>query len=196
MQPWPDTLHFPAPLRNARLTRVLSAVEARTVDQEELLAAQFERGRIEGQRALNEQLLHQRSEVHELINGICRSLQAAIPQVIRDTEQTLVSLALAIARKVVADLPISPQLIESIVRQSLADTEATAELHVELHPADLELLRQVESTLLSAPNQAGAFQFHPSPDVARGGCLVRTCFGVIDARRETKFALLEQELAS
>jgi flagellar assembly protein FliH len=196
MRPWPETLHLPAPLRNARLTRVLSADAAMAADQEELLAAHFERGRIEGQRALNEQLLRQRSEVHEFLNGICRSLQTAVPQVIRDTEKHLVILALDIARKFIADLPISPELIESVVRQSLAAAEASSELHVELHPADLDLLRQIDSTLLTSSNHAGSIQFHPSPEISRGGCLVRTAFGVIDARRETKLALLEQELTS
>jgi flagellar assembly protein FliH len=195
MQPWSDSLRFPGSLRNVRLTRVLSPDDARAADQEELLAAQYERGRIEGQRALNEQLFRQRSEVHEFLNGICRSLQAAVPQVVRDTEQALVDLALAIARKLVADLPISSDLIEAIVRESLANVEGSSELHVDLHPADLEVLRQVNSPLLAAPGQPGAIQFHSSSDVTRGGCLVRTSFGVIDARRETKLALIEQELA-
>ena len=196
MQPWSDSVRFPGSLRNVRLSRVLSSDDARAAHQEELLAAHYERGRIEGQRALNEQLFRQRSEVHEFLNGICRSLQAAVPQVVRDTEQALVNLALDIARKLVADLPISPNLVEAIVRESLVNIEGSSELHVDLHPADLELLRQANSPLLATPGQPGAIQFHPSADVSRGGCLVRTCFGVIDARRETKLALLEQELAS
>jgi flagellar assembly protein FliH len=196
MQPWPDTLKFPLPLRNARLSRVLCAEDARVLTQQELLDSHYERGRIEGQRALNEQLLRQRSEVHEFFNGICRSLQDAVPKVVRDTEQSLVNLALNIARKLIADLPISAQLVEAVVRQTLATVENSGEFHVDLHPADLELLQQANSTLLSPPDRPSAIQFHSSTSVTRGGCLVRTSFGVIDARRETKIALLEQELAS
>ncbi len=196
MQPWHNSLKLPAPLRNARLARSQSPAEARAAAHEELLNAQFERGRIEGHRALTEQLLRQRSEIHEFLNGICRSLQAALPQVIRDSEQALIALSLDIARKLLADHPISTELVESIVRESLASVQSSAELHVDLHPADLELLQQANSPMLLNHDHPGAIQFRPSPEVTRGGCLVRSTFGVIDARRETKLALLEQELAS
>ena len=38
------------------------------------------------------------------------------------------------------------------------------------------------------------FRFLASPEVTRGGCLVQTHFGTVDARRETKFDLLKRTL--
>jgi flagellar biosynthesis/type III secretory pathway protein FliH len=35
-------------------------------------------------------------------------------------------------------------------------------------------------------------RFHRSPDISRGGCIVKTRFGIIDARREVKLAELEK----
>jgi flagellar biosynthesis/type III secretory pathway protein FliH len=42
----------------------------------------------------------------------------------------------------------------------------------------------------------GSIRFHDSPEVGRGGCLVQTRFGAIDARRETKLELIRKSLVS
>ena len=65
-----------------------------------------------------------------------------MPQVIHDTENTLVSLALDVAQKLVSDMPISVPMIEATVRDALAQIEGTAQFTVRLHPADLELLKR------------------------------------------------------
>ena len=41
---------------------------------------------------------------------------------------------------------------------------------------------------------SGTLRFVPCADLTRGGCLVQTRFGIIDARRETKFDQLAQTL--
>jgi flagellar biosynthesis/type III secretory pathway protein FliH len=38
--------------------------------------------------------------------------------------------------------------------------------------------------------------FQATDNVSRGGCLVRTNFGTVDGRRETKAALLKEALAA
>lgn len=160
---------------------------------DELVRESFERGRVEGEKALSEQLLRQRAEVTALFNGALSALRQAVPQVVRDTEQALIELAFEIARKLVGELPITAAMVEATVRDALAQVEGTAELHVRLHPADLELLQKIASPLLAEDAQ-GRIRFSASPDVTRGGCVVQTRFGVIDARRETKLEELKRGL--
>jgi flagellar assembly protein FliH len=158
--------------------------------------ASFDLGRIEGEKALSEQLLKQRSDVNELLHGVLDSLRQAVPQVVRDTENMVVSLALEVAQKLVADMPISVPMIEAAVRDALAQVEGTAQITVRLHPADLELLQKSDSPMLAsgAGNGGNEFRFLGSPEVTRGGCLVQTRFGTVDARRETKFDLLKRSI--
>ena len=73
--------------------------------------AGYEQGRIEGEKALSGQLLKQRAELDELVHGTLNSLRQAVPQVVRDTENMMVSLALEVARKLVSDMPISVPLV-------------------------------------------------------------------------------------
>jgi flagellar assembly protein FliH len=87
-------------------------------------------------------------------------------------------------------------MIEGVVRDALAQIEGTAQFTVRLHPADLELLQKSDSPLLGEGDGAKEFRFLSSPEVTRGGCLVQTHFGTVDARRETKFDLLQRTLTA
>ena len=191
MKSWSDTLQLPHSLRDVRLSG--PAAEP-VVNLEEQLRASYERGRIEGERALGEQLVQQRTEMQNLFQGALSSLRGAVPQVVRDTEQMMVALALEIARKLVGDLPVSVEMVEAAVREALSQVEGTADFQVRLHPEDLELLQRAGSPLLSSPGESREIRFHGSLDVTRGGCLVQTRFGIIDGRRETKFELLKRSV--
>jgi flagellar assembly protein FliH len=190
---WSDTILFAQPLRDVRpLTQVPSGDWQEHTRQREQAA--YERGRHDGERALSEQLLEQRSEMVELQNGILNSLRRAVPEVIQETEATLIHLALESAQKIVAGLPISAELVEAIVREAVRQVEDTAEITIQLNPDDLALLRKHNSPVLSEVSDSGQLRFVSSSEVTRGGCLVQTRFGLIDARRETKIEQLKQTL--
>jgi flagellar biosynthesis/type III secretory pathway protein FliH len=116
MKPWHENLRFPRPLREVELVWSGPAQEEFERRAQQREQAAFEKGRQEGEKALSEQLLRQRGEVLELQQGVLNSLRQAVPAVIRDAEGVLVTLALEAARKLVADLPISPELVEATVR--------------------------------------------------------------------------------
>ncbi len=156
--------------------------------------AAYERGLAEGEKSLSEQLLRQRTELLQLQNGVLTSLRQAVPQVVRQSESALVQLALEVARKLVDGLPISAEMVEAAVRSALAQVEESAEFDIYLHAEDLALLQRCNLPLLLPGTGHEAMAFHPSPEVTRGGCLVRTRFGVVDAQRETKLDLIRRSL--
>lgn len=195
MKSWHETIVLTRPVRDVVLRRSFGSAEGPSAqDWDSELKAAYERGRADGETQLGQQLVQQRAEVKQLLEGVLVSLRKAVPQVARDTEQHLVALALEIAQKLVGEIPISVELVEGAVRDALAQIEGATEFHVRLHPADLELLRKMESALLSPNGDGDSVHFHASTEVTRGGCLVQTRFGVIDARRETKVDLLKRTL--
>jgi len=93
-------------------------------------------------------------------------------------------------------LPMSVEMVEAAVREALLQVEGTADFQVRLHPSDLELLQRADSSLLAPTGDSKEIRFHASPEVTRGGCLVQTRFGLIDARRETKMEQLRQKISA
>lgn len=192
---WSRTVRCPRPIRSVRLASGRGEpgadAEAAQARREE---DAYQRGLVEGERRLSEQLLQQRNEIQRLHAGVLHALREAVTSVTHQTEGALIDLAFEVASKVVAGIPISRELVEASVRSALVAARDAAELAVHLHPEDLELLQRHGSEVLAPPSGSPQIRFVPATDVARGGCLVRTEFGAIDARRETRLERMRQAL--
>ncbi len=187
-----EPIRFTQPLREVHLTRAGTLPR----DWEEQLCAAdlngYERGVIDGEKALSEQLLRQRNELIELHNGAVEALRKAVPQVVEQSEEALITLAFEIAQKLVAELPVTRESVAATVRDALSQVEGSTEYTIQLNPEDFALLENHTSLVGIAPGQQ--MHFTTSRDVSRGGCLVQTRFGIIDARRETKLARIAESL--
>ena len=192
MQPCFQKLRLTEPLRGVHPAP--SAEQRREAEMEERLRARYEEGVRDGEKALREQLLQQRSDLLELQRGILSSLQQCLPRLRGECETALIELSLEVAQKLVAGLPITREMVETVVREALVHAEEAHDITLLLHAEDFELLQRVNSPVLLSTVGGEKVRFEVSPEVTRGGCVVQTRFGVLDARRETKFALLKKSI--
>jgi flagellar assembly protein FliH len=191
----PEPILFTALVQDVRLVKPAPAQPAADLAAERENAA-YERGRHEGENALREQLISQRNEMATLLNGVIESLRNTIPQLVHETESALIQLALESSQKIVAGMPVNPKMVEAVVREALQQVEDTADVTIQLHPEDLALLQKHKSDVLKSAPNSKPLQIAASAEVTRGGCLVRTRFGIIDARRETKLDQLREAIAA
>lgn len=111
----------------------------------------------------------------------------------RDVETDLVQLALAVARKIVGyEVSLGPEAVTRIIRQALGRVEHAGRITIKLNPADLELLADIKPQLLNGLPEAGGAAFEADEGIARGGCLVETDGGEVDARIERQFQVVEE----
>jgi flagellar assembly protein FliH len=191
---WLESIPLTQPLHDVRVLTHSPSQDWNEHLREREQAA-YERGRREGEDSLREELIRQRNEIGGQLKDIIESLHKAVPRLIEDTESALIQLALESAQKMVAGLPINSKLIDAVVREALRQVEDTAGVTVQLHADDLAVLQKHKSAILKDAPGSGAVQFAASAEVTRGGCLVQTRFGVIDARRETKLDQLRKAVA-
>jgi flagellar biosynthesis/type III secretory pathway protein FliH len=92
-------------------------------------------------------------------------------------------------------LPISAEMVEAAISAAMRQVEESAHYSIFVNPEDLKLLQSTTSSLL-AENDARQIKVTASTDVSRGGCIVETPFGRVDARRETKLDLLKSAILS
>ncbi len=188
-----ETIRFSSVPREIRLVgRVLASDHAEQLQAAE--QAGYERGVVEGERVLSEQLIQQRGELLALHQGAVLALQQAVPQVVRQLEEAMVGLALEIAQKLVTDSPITQESVANSVREALEQVEDTAEFTVLLHPDDLVLLGLDPAGVINTTGTRQQMRFMATREVSQGGCIVQTRFGTIDTRRETKLAYLSSTL--
>jgi type III secretion protein L len=101
-------------------------------------------------------------------------------------ETDLRSLAVRIAEKLIArQLQLAPDTVADVVRATLSQARERRRIVVRVSPLDESLVRE----------RLGAqVDLRPDTTVARGGCLVETEVGLIDARLDTQLATLERAL--
>ncbi len=191
-----ETIRLTAPLREVRLDKggLTASTANPATDVDVLTRAAYERGRLEGEQAMSEQLVRQRVEFSELQNGLLATLRGTFPHVVQECEATMIALALEAAQRLVAGLPVSAEMVEAAVREAIAQANDISELEVLVNEEDLKLLKRSKSPLLAADGGPQKIRLAASPDITRGGCLVHTRFGTVDARRETKLENLRQSL--
>jgi len=194
MQTSNDPIPFAEALREVQIVKVSLWELERQWRQREQDA--YARGVADGERALSEQLVRQRAELRDVQDRLFARLEGAIPQVVRDCEQALIAIAWETARKVVNSVEITPAMVEAALDEALSSLRQTGRVRVQLHAEDLALLERVNSPILLRELGGERIRMESSPEVGRGGCLVFTDFGTVDARREVKLELLRQSMES
>ena len=193
MQSWPDSIAFSQQLRGATVSACWTAEMELRVQERERMAN--ERGRAEAQKLFSEQLVQQRGDLLALQSGILKALKDSIPGVVRDCENHLATLSLEVARKIVDGLPVSAEMVEAAISSAMRQVEESAHYSIFVNPDDLKLLQETTSQILGG-NDSRQIKVTASKEVSRGGCIVETPFGRVDARRETKFDLLKNAILS
>lgn len=118
--------------------------------------------------------------------ALAASLPAALRRAEDDLAETVVALALDVAKQVVhRSLEAGPDLIVPVVQDLLRREPALqGEPRLLLHPLDAELV----AGALGAELQNAGWQVLADETITRGGCLVKAGSGAHDATLETRWA--------
>lgn len=92
------------------------------------------------------------------------------------------------------ELQVHPDAVVEVVRAALADARQQREIVVRAHPQDVQALERNRNRLLEDLTRARALELRPDASVRRGGCLVVTELGTIDASLERQLEALAQAL--
>jgi flagellar assembly protein FliH len=97
-------------------------------------------------------------------------------------------LGLALVALLGEELRLRPEHIRDVVARELARVSRARHVELRVHPADLALLPP-SATLVDHAELRGALTVSPDPTLERGGCVLLTNLGEVDARLETRLAL-------
>jgi type III secretion protein L len=85
-----------------------------------------------------------------------------------------------------AERETRPETMVDIVATALGSAKDAREVRLRANPADVPILRQHQQRLLSAVGRAKEIDIREDRKVARGGVLIQTESGVIDAQLQTQ----------
>jgi flagellar assembly protein FliH len=116
--------------------------------------------------------------------------------IIRQTERQMIKLSLAIARRIVLrEVAVDGELMLALARVALDRLEARTPATIRLNPEDATLVGRATETL------GNHVTIVADPSITRGGCLVESEFGAVDASVEAQLqevsrALVGEEMSA
>jgi len=121
--------------------------------------------------------------------------RARIDERLAAMEGEIVALAVRIAERIVRrELALRPDAVVDIVRAALADARGRHEIVLRVHPEDVAVLEVERPGLLARLSVSAHMLIRADETIARGGCVVDSDLGTVDARLATQLAMIERAL--
>jgi flagellar biosynthesis/type III secretory pathway protein FliH len=157
------------------------------------VAAAFEAGRKKGR----EDALRELAPTAVALKQMLDALQSQTHDVTMAVDKFSTRLAVRIAAKVIEREVTDPQTVAGMISVALAQAPLTGNVTIRLHPLDVAIISNFVGKVLpnnvAIPREAVLVS---DPTVKRGGCIVDSGVGRLDARIETQLAAIERALSS
>ena len=129
--------------------------------------------------------------VQAMLGGFARQRR----EMLMELQPYVVRIAVEVARRVVRrELDTDPGMIARTVESALEQVAAAAQARVRVHPLDAQVLQATIRELVPASDEAAAVEIIPDGSIERGGCVVESDRGIVDARLQTQFEEMQARL--
>jgi flagellar assembly protein FliH len=183
--------------------RVVSEAEARVAQLESTAQARMEaaereaakKGRDEGRE---EGYREGVAEAERLVGRLHTILDRAMEkraEILQETEAQVVELVLLVAKKVVKVISENQKsVVVQNIAQALRKLKTKSDVIVRVNIADLQLATEHVKDFVQMAENAKKLQIVEDSTVDRGGCVIETDFGEIDARIASQLHELEEKI--
>lgn len=167
--------HGPEPLRGPNVS-----------DREQ---AAYRQGQDDAQTFCQQQILEAREEMRRLQDEVLSGISTRFEDLCEQFNDQVPELVLAIVRKVLSGVEPGRETVIRSIEETLTELAPQSDtFQVHLHPKDAALLREGCSEFTS---DYPGMELMDDPSLVPGDVVVRSRFGIIDGRVETKLRRIE-----
>ncbi len=160
------------------------------VDLEHLEKTAYENGFLQGEKAGMEIAKQKTEAVMRRYADSILELGKLRSSLHTQAEHEVVKLAVEVAKKIVhREIQVDKEIIQTLVRVALSHVAEKSAVTVHLSPADYNYLLEQRAEL--SQSEGRDISLLADKSIERGGCLIQTECGDIDARIEEKFKEVE-----
>lgn len=167
------------------------AFKALSPSQEQIVAmeqAAYDKGYEAASQFYAQQILEHRQESKRVSEDILTKIQAVYEKLIQRIQHELPEMIVAVTQKWIRLQNVDAQFVRSNVEMAMAQTLSTDDtVSVELPQEDYDLLMKESAEWVQANPK---LQMMVNKELQPGDCLVKSAFGMVDAREGTKLRTL------
>lgn len=160
-------------------------------EKQDVLARAYQEGVAKAQREAEAEYQRDAQELFTAINTI----QDQRYVIVEREQQDLIDLSLKIAGAVIErELEYAPDIIFNIVKKALEKVTDTDKVIIKVHPDSVGIVREHQNDLLAMMPDIRQLQIQGDERIHRGGCVIETKLGFVDASVNTKLETIRQAL--
>ncbi len=169
--------------------------EAREQGHQSGYQAGYEKGLLAGRETIQAEMTAKIQETADQVNVLLTAAQTAADNTIKGSERLIIDIALAVAQKILArEVRENPATILAIVKTALEKVQGQEKIMIKVNPADLPMVLAVKDELQAATGEEKVLTFAADTSVDRGGCLLDTSYGVVNAKIGPQMAILKKTI--
>ena len=172
------------------------AAETEEREKEAAAAARVEKAYDEGRREGEEKTRRELEEVFALAGEIIEETRRRREFFLREAEEDLVKLSLAVAEKVIrTEVKENPDTAKKAVKEGIRRLIDRDGMVIRVNPQDLEKVKSEETALARMAGAGGKPEIIPDESVGKGGCVIQTKSGSVDAQVDTQVAEIKDNIS-
>jgi len=121
-------------------------------------------------------------------------------ETIEKTEERIIMLSIAMAEKIInQEVQTRKEIILGVLKGALKNIVETDGMKIRINPQDYRYVMEVKNDFLQSLSGLSKVEFEEDASIKRGGAIVETMFGEVDARiesqlKEIQAAMLNQQI--
>jgi type III secretion protein L len=128
-------------------------------------------------------------------NQILAKTEERAATLTKSWEENMVRLSVRVAEKIIGEqIKLQPESIVSMVSEALKGARPARRLAIQVNQEDVPYVRAQIDRLKDSASLGSQIEVVPSANVRRGGCVIDSELGIVDARLETQLKCLEEVL--
>ena len=143
----------------------------------------YKRGLSDGARKGRELQRNETLQTLQAMTNIVKETSKLKKSILESAEQQIIQLSLAITEKVIhLEVTTNREVIRGVLQEAIKNISDRENMKIRVHPRDFDFMLEIKSDFLHGFDGIKNIVFEKDESVMRGGAIIETLCGEVDAR--------------
>jgi flagellar assembly protein FliH len=157
----------------------------------------YEKGLSDGVRSGRELQKNETLQTLQAMASIVKETVKLKKSILENAEQQIIQLSLAIAEKVIhLEVTTNREVIRSVLKDAIKNIGDRENMKIRVNPQDFHFMLEIKSDFLHGFDGIKNIVFEEDESILRGGAVIETLCGEVDARLDQQYNEIKTLIAS
>jgi flagellar assembly protein FliH len=157
----------------------------------------YEKGLSDGYHKSREFQKNEALQTIQALTSIVTEMSDLKKNILEDAEEQIVQLSLAIAQKVLhLEVTTNRKVVQDVLKAAIKNIVDRENMKIRVNPQDFQYMMEIKSDFLQNFDGIKNIVFEEDVSIQRGGAVIETLFGEVDARLDQQFNEIKTMMTS